>query len=389
MHLTSSLFQREVVMRRILVSAIAVAIGLGTAACEDDDFFVDGRAPAPPRNLQVQYFNRAVELTWELAPNWDGETFRVYSKRVSDLDYFLIAEVTSCAGGFCEYRDVNVLAGESYDYIVSAVDPSSGLESDSEPVTIAIPFADAPDVPVGARVIALDEAAYLTWDSNARSAADFLFYRVYFDDPQDGLFLLGETDSEGFVDLLVQNGQTATYRVSSVDDAGNESDMSASASGVPRPDYHGELIYAFEDRPTESGFRFQEFDDIDPLVDGQDGQRHFRLEVDGTGWWLVPGPGTEIHAQGFVTTALKCGLGADADCVSLDFAPSTGYTTGDVAVYDQTSYPMRVTGDDGRVHYGVIRPVLLGTDQNGEALMIFDWAYQLQAGNVSLAPRGP
>ncbi len=31
--------------------------------------------------------------------------------------------------------------------------------------------------------------------------------------------------------------------------------------------------------------------------------------------------------------------------------------------------------------YGAVRVTLLGTDQAGDELMIFDWAYQLQAGN--------
>jgi hypothetical protein len=43
-----------------------------------------------------------------------------------------------------------------------------------------------------------------------------------------------------------------------------------------------------------------------------------------------------------------------------------------------------VIGDDGLAHYGVIRVALLGSDQNGDDLMIFDWAYQLQPGNPAL-----
>ena len=42
-----------------------------------------------------------------------------------------------------------------------------------------------------------------------------------------------------------------------------------------------------------------------------------------------------------------------------------------------------VIGDDGQIHYGVIRVEMLGFDQN-DAIMIFDWAYQLQAGNPEL-----
>jgi len=56
-------------------------------------------------------------------------------------------------------------------------------------------------------------------------------------------------------------------------------------------------------------------------------------------------------------------------------------------LYPQTTYVLRVVGDDGLKHYGAIRVTLLGFDQNDAAIMIFDWAYQLQAGNPNLAPR--
>ncbi|MGB1780144.1 MAG: hypothetical protein ACPHQP_11365, partial [Longimicrobiales bacterium] len=89
---------------------------------------------------------------------------------------------------------------------------------------------------------------------------------------------------------------------------------------------------------------------------------------------------------GFQTTALKCGVAADADCVDLASAPMSGYGTQDVQVSTQESYVLRVIGDDQQIHYGVIRIDLLGFDQNNDALMIFDWAYQLQPGNPNLAP---
>jgi len=46
-------------------------------------------------------------------------------------------------------------------------------------------------------------------------------------------------------------------------------------------------------------------------------------------------------------------------------------------------------GDGGwlsriEVHCGVIRLELLGYDQDYDALMIFDWVYQVQAGNPDL-----
>ena len=60
---------------------------------------------------------------------------------------------------------------------------------------------------------------------------------------------------------------------------------------------------------------------------------------------------------------------------------------GDVPLAVESSYVLRVIGDDGLTHYGVIRVTHLGYDQNGDSIMIFDWAYQLQPGNRSLAPQ--
>jgi hypothetical protein len=72
--------------------------------------------------------------------------------------------------------------------------------------------------------------------------------------------------------------------------------------------------------------------------------------------------------------------------VDVPVAPASGYTAGDVELVPQTTYVLRVTGDDGAVRYGAVRVALLGFDQNDDAIMIFDWAYQSQAGNPNLAP---
>lgn len=372
-------------MRRALTATWVAALAL--AGCEST-VLVPLEGPEAPRNLDAYYYAYAVRVSWELAPGWDGETFRVYSKRTTDPDYFLIAEVSSCAGGWCAYEDRNVLAGRSYEYYVSAFDAASGLETASDySVEVAVPEPVPPPVPTGVEVVALDGAMYLKWGANARSASDFSFYRVYLDEEGGDGYLLGETDSEGFLDLLAVNGTTYRYFVTAVDDQGHESLSSGLGVGTPRPDYHGEWIYDFFGNPAQSGFRFQPDESTNPIVSGSSADRHFRLEVDADGWWLVPGPLTTIHQVGFATTALKCGVAADVDCVDVARAPTSGYVAQDVPLDPQTTYVLRVRGDDGSTHYAAIRVAMLGFDQQGRALMIFDWAYQLQAGNPDLAPR--
>jgi len=375
-------------MKRVGYGLFALLLITGLGACQDEDLIlVDDDYPAAPRDLAGWYYDRAVYLTWELAPGWEDESFRVYGKRASDADYFLIAEVTNCSGGLCSYTDVNIRSNITYEYYVASVG-HSGLETPSDwAVEVFVPDPVPPADPGGVEAVGLDAAVYLRWSENARNAQDFSFYRVYLLEGNGETFLLGETDSEGFLDLLAVNGTTYDYFVTSVDDQGHESSGSVAASGTPRPDYHGEWIYAFEDVPASSGFRFTEDELSYPITEGTDPGRHFRVEVDADGWWLVPGPGTEVYDGYWETTALKCGVAADSDCFSLDVAPLTGYTTWDMPLYSQSTYVLRVVGDDGEIHYGAIRVELLGYDQNGSAMVIFDWSYQLQAGNPNLSPR--
>ncbi|MXW09972.1 MAG: hypothetical protein F4X47_01090 [Gammaproteobacteria bacterium] len=360
---------------------------LGTlTACDEDGVLLTLEdPPAAPRALDAHYFAGVVTVTWTLAPGWSGETFRVYSRRITDRDYFLIAEVSSCAEGACEYRDANVAAGATYEYYVAAVG-ASGLETPSSHlVEVAVPMPDPPAVPVAVLATALDGSVFLTWSDDARAAEDFSHYRVYLEDGD--AFLLGETDSEGFLDLRASNGETYNYFVSALDDQGHESGGSSMASATPRPDYHGELIYSYLDAPSSSGFRFPLNEQDGPIVHGDASNRHFRFEQDQAGWWLVPGPGAEIHNRVFATSQLKCGPGSDAGCIDVTVAPARDYTTQAVEALPATTYVLRYSGTEGH-HYAAVRITSQGYLDDG-AVMVFDWAHQLQAGNVGLERRGP
>ena len=372
--------------KTVLVLTGSVLLG----ACDNDDtIFVPVDGPAPPLGLDVGYYNRAVTVYWDLASAWNGETFRVFSKRVGDTSFLLIADVTSCSGGSCEYTDTNIVSNVSYDYFVSALDPDTGVETDSDlTIRVSVPSFSPPPVPTDLDVVALDANNYIRWNDDARSASDFSAYRIYLlSDGGATLTLLGHSDSPGFLDALAENGVTSSYAVSSVDLYGHESATSGSAEGTPRPDFKGELVYSFIDEPDLSGFRFAESDQLDPIVPGGSDTRHFRLETDPSGWWLVPGPSADVFPQGDLTTGLKCGVGADAQCHDWTTAPLSGYSHADIAVEPELTYMWRVVEGDGVARYGALRMTLLGTDQFGAGLMIFDWAYQLQGGNPQLVRR--
>ncbi|MDZ7780320.1 MAG: hypothetical protein U5R14_10375 [Gemmatimonadota bacterium] len=382
-------------MRRLVHAALAATFVV--AGCNNDSTgVVDG--PAPPRALEGSYYAEAITLTWELGSGWDGESFRVYGRRVSDADYFLIADVTSCTGGICTYTDTNIQEDVTYEYYVAAWDPATGAETASDfTVEVRAPFRTPPPVPDQTEVIGLDGAAWIVWGDASRHGTedDFSFYRVYQAAPDGNDYLLGETDSEGFIDLLAANGSTYEYFVTSVDVDGHESAGSQIVAGTPRPDYTAELLYDYFDVPEESGFRFQESDAStrgDRVFHGDDPGAHFSVERDQDGfWWLVPTEAmnttTTVNPNGVFTSELKCGVAADPDCLDATLAPSDGYTSDAIPVDPEHTYFLRVYDDQDDLHYGAIRVTMQGENQNG-GVMIFDWAYQLQPGNPELAP-GP
>jgi hypothetical protein len=373
----------EIMWKSSLILTGVVLLG----ACGDDDTIViplDG--PAPPIAVDAGYYNRAVTVYWDLASGWNGESFRIFGKRAGDTSFLVIAEVTSCSGGTCEYTDTDIVESVSYDYFVSALDPDTGAETDSEEtVRVDVPSFTPPPVPTDLEVVTLDATNFIRWNDDARLASDFSGYRIYLlSDQGETQTLLGESDSPGFLDALAENGVTSSYAVSSVDIYGHESGNSLDAMGTPRPDFTGELVYSFMDDPALSGFRFSESDQLDPIVAGTSLDRHFRLEADMSGWWLVPGPSAEVYPTGEFTTQLKCGVAADAVCEDWTIAPVSGYNSVDVSIEPEFTYMWRVVDGVGVIHYGAIRVTLLGTDQTGAELMIFDWAYQLQGENPQL-----
>jgi hypothetical protein len=372
--------------RALTVLGLLAVVSLGGCEVRDPGIVGPGNDPAPPRNVGATYYDRAVTVTWDLDPAWAGESFRVYGKRVTDQAFFRVAEVTSCIDGSCRYVDLNIVAGARYEFYVAAVS-ADGIETPSDvSVEVDVPHPIAPPTPGGLDVVPLDGAVYLRWNDHSRAASDFAFYRVYLQGANgSGTFLLGETDSEGFLDLLAENGTTYAYFVSAVDEFGHESQGSTLVQGTPRPDFHGELVYAWDDQPDLSGFRFQEDESLNPIVPGNSVNRHFRIESDVDGWWLVPAPGVEVHREAYLTTAIRCGPGSDATCTELSEAPASNYSGEDLGLLPGLTYVVRVPAGGGLWRYGALRVSHVGWAQEG-AIVIFDWAYQLQVGNVALAP---
>jgi hypothetical protein len=391
-------------MRAIARISAALALVAALGAC-DDDYIIDGGyggdPPGAPRDFTARYSwvldgfdvqQRAVGhadvvLSWSPPADWDGEAFRVYGRRTGTSGASaLIATVTSCAAGLCEYHDTDVQAGVSYDYYVATYDDYTRLETSSEfSERVAVPSASRPAKPLPDTVIGLDGALYLTWTPQGDANALWK-YQVYLTrvGGSASLYRAGETDATGYVDERAENGTAYGYRVAAVDTLGHVSDLSAEVVGVPRADVTAELIYAHADDSQQSGFRFQNDETLNPVLPGGSAQAQWRFETDAAGTRIVPLNGTRVLEYPGRTTALSCGPGSDGTCRAVTRAPAAGYQTGPIAVKPEYSYVFAVTGGDGQPHYGVVRVTLLGSDTAARDLMVFDWAYQTAANDPRL-----
>ena len=368
--------------------------------CDDDDGPFGPIDRERPENLDARYewvldaWNRdtgrpvghpAVTVTWELPVAWRGDPFRVYARRAGE-GFRLIATTTSCEDGVCRYVDTNVVGGTGYEYFVSTVDERDGFEAPSDyRIAVDVPAFTPPPAPRADTAFGLDDAIFVRWRDGG-SGDDFWKYQVWLvsvDGEPVQIYQAGETDGTGFLDLRASNGHTYGYRVAALDVDGHVSDLSPVISGVPRPDFGGELIYAYGDSTQASGFRFAGSDDVQAVVSGDAASAQWRLEVVNGTWQIRPLGETEVLDAG-LTTALTCAPTPDPGCRAIFQAPTTGnYTRNPVAVNPEFSYVFRVRGDDGRIHYGVIRAEILGSS-GGNRLMIFDWAYQLRPEDTRL-----
>ncbi len=362
------------------------------AGCEGDRIFtpdIDG-----PEDVDARYEwifqgwheptgrpvgHPSVLVEWSLPSDWNGDPFRVYGRRSGQGSFALVGTTTSCENGECRFVDINVVGGRTYEYFVSTADERSGGEAPSDyRVEVDVPTFAPPPAPRADSVFALDNSLWVRW-RDAGSGDDFWKYQVVLVSLNgEGVpfYHVGETDATGFLDLRARNGNVYGYRIAALDTLGQVSDLSPVVTGVPRPDFHGELIYAYGDSTARSGFRFVTADDQDPILSGDSPQAQWRLEIAGGRWQIRPLGDTEVASAG-LTSALVCGPGRDAECRAAFQAPTTGYSRSPVAVDPEFSYVFRVRGSDGRTRYAVVRASILGSS-GGNALMIFDWAYQVR-----------
>ena len=194
---------------------------------------------------------------------------------------------------------------------------------------------------------------------------DVAGYNVYVSSTATGKFtFIARTTQKHYIDQAVVNGETYYYAVSAYDRTGNESALSSEiVQATPRPEGFNVLLPDYRRAPNIAGFEFSTntvgpYDDqhTDVFFEHSDSTNYFDVWYD-----------SNIQDFGY-TSSLD----------DITQAPQAGWSpTKDVRIIVGHTYVIQ-TFDN---HYAKVRVSAVSSSS-----VVFDWAYQAQAGNQSLKP---
>ncbi|NUP88896.1 MAG: family 10 glycosylhydrolase [Candidatus Sumerlaeia bacterium] len=193
---------------------------------------VDTIAPAAPSGLAVTAAaNNAASLDWADNGESDLAGYNVYRSGTSGGPY---TKINGSPVGASVYTDTTAVNGQTYHYVVRAVDLSSNESGNSGQVSATVVDTIAPAAPAGLAVTsAANGSVGLDWNNN--SEGDLAGYNVYRSATSGGPYtkINGSlVTASAYTDNTVANGQTYHYVVRAVDTATNESGNSAQVSAT-------------------------------------------------------------------------------------------------------------------------------------------------------------
>ena len=177
---------------------------------------------ATPAGLDATGVPEGVRLTW----NAPGESaFRIFRKAGEEKEPSVLANAAKP-----EFVDTSTEYGKTYEYYVQGVHGKT--ESDlAGPKSFTPKDTFAPGVPAGLVASVGVGAIELTWERNTE--ADFKEYRVYRSEENGPPLKIAENiEAPSYSDRKVESGKHYTYRVTAVDQVGNESNQSEPAGAT-------------------------------------------------------------------------------------------------------------------------------------------------------------
>ncbi len=242
-----------------------------------------------------------------------------------------------------------------------------------------------PQPPQGVYTITGNDTVYVNWA--APYEGDLTFFGVYRSDQEltgYSRIALIEVDANPYLDLLyygykddsVTNGDTYFYAVTSIDEAGQESELSAeSVFDTPRPD--GEMtLYDDAIDSDRSGFDFS----TGTRVESENPNADVYLDRDfSTGVFYVNSTSiinVRVQAAGFHSSFDGIGWSP--------WAPDEGWSyTGWAEIVPGHIYLVAIKYAPNQWNYAKLRVL---TEDDDDGYVNFQWAYQTDINNPELVP---
>jgi len=181
--------------------------------------------PQPPEGVTVTPQADGILAAWKPVPNAGG--YAVYRRAATER--FSSKPLALVRAGETRHLDQTARFGQSYIYSVTAVDAKEPLVESAIKAEQEIHYLDVypPPVPEDLVVVAEAGRARLVWRQS--EAPDLAGYIVYRKGATGGFARLTAQPiaATNYVDATVVSGQAYDYRVTAVDQTGNESAPSA------------------------------------------------------------------------------------------------------------------------------------------------------------------
>ena len=246
-----------------------------------------------------------------------------------------------------------------------------GCDNDNDRILVSDP---APEPPQGVFSITGDNEVYIYWNGPYIDDIDgYIVYRSL--DPVDNYVAIGTVDAQAnpnldlivyeFIDGTANNGTTYYYAVTTVDNSGQESFLSAeNVFDTPRPEGLVTLTDINVNLST-AGFDFS----TAAIMPGDSPNADIFVDVFDGVWYInAIDVQTDLQDLGFT----------DADFTTIGWAPTDGWSLLGFSELIAGHTYVIWTRDD---HYAKVR-----VESVGATAVSLRWAYQTDQGNPELSP---
>ncbi|HEV3455761.1 MAG TPA: hypothetical protein VHG32_04335 [Thermoanaerobaculia bacterium] len=182
--------------------------------------------PQPPEGVTVAPQADGIVVEWKAVPESGGHAVyrRAATERFSSKPLAVISPPAT------RYLDQTARFGQSYIYSVTAVDAKQPLVESAIKAEQEIHYVDRYPPPVPEELVAVAEAGRVRLVWRQSEAPDLAGYIVYRKGAATGEFVrltAKPISTTSYVDTTVASGQAYDYRVTAIDQTGNESAPSA------------------------------------------------------------------------------------------------------------------------------------------------------------------